>query len=149
MKKLESGRSMVEMLGVLAIIGVLSVGGIAGYSLAMRRHRANQILDIASKYAVIVYNQCQKKISDGLASDAPDCFYTEADVISFKDAGIGTLPAGLIGFASTGFTVDPKTGYDTFVTYLEFSDPKLCQTVGSVTGTGCGSNYVSLKIKQN
>ena len=30
MKKNESGRSMVEMLGVLAIIGVLSVGGIAG-----------------------------------------------------------------------------------------------------------------------
>ena len=28
----ENGRSMVEMLGVLAIIGVLSVGGIAGYS---------------------------------------------------------------------------------------------------------------------
>ena len=29
------GRSMIEMLGVLAIIGVLSVGGIAGYSKAM------------------------------------------------------------------------------------------------------------------
>ena len=26
----ESGRSMIEMLGVLAIIGVLSVGGIQG-----------------------------------------------------------------------------------------------------------------------
>ena len=29
------GRSMIEMLGVLAIVGVLSVGGIAGYSKAM------------------------------------------------------------------------------------------------------------------
>ena len=29
------GRSMIEMLGVLAIIAVLSVGGIAGYSKAM------------------------------------------------------------------------------------------------------------------
>lgn len=28
----EAGRSMIEMLGVLAIVGVLSVGGIAGYS---------------------------------------------------------------------------------------------------------------------
>ena len=34
MMKNESGRSMVEMLGVLAIIGVLSVGGIAGYTTA-------------------------------------------------------------------------------------------------------------------
>ena len=33
----EKGRSMIEMLGVLAIIGVLSVGGIAGYSKAMMK----------------------------------------------------------------------------------------------------------------
>ena len=37
----ESGRSMIEMLGVLAIIGVLSVGGIAGYSKAMMMWRSN------------------------------------------------------------------------------------------------------------
>jgi len=36
------GRSMVEMLGVLAIIGVLSVGAIAGYSSAMTKHKLNK-----------------------------------------------------------------------------------------------------------
>ena len=36
------GRSMVEMLGVLAIIGVLSVGAIAGYSKAMMKYRLNK-----------------------------------------------------------------------------------------------------------
>ena len=41
----QSGRSMVEMLGVLAIIGVLSVGGISGYSKAMAKYRANKTLD--------------------------------------------------------------------------------------------------------
>ncbi|MDY4885962.1 MAG: type II secretion system protein [Alphaproteobacteria bacterium] len=40
--KSENGRSMVEMLGVLAIIGVLSVGAIAGYSKAMMKHKLNQ-----------------------------------------------------------------------------------------------------------
>ena len=35
----QSGRSMVEMLGVLAIIGVLSVGGIYGYSKAMAKFK--------------------------------------------------------------------------------------------------------------
>ena len=39
----QEGRSMVEMLGVLAIIGVLSIGGIAGYRMAMNRYQANQI----------------------------------------------------------------------------------------------------------
>ena len=49
----ESGRSMVEMLGVLAIIGVLSIGGIAGYTMAMNRYRANELLDTAAKVAVV------------------------------------------------------------------------------------------------
>ena len=37
-----TGRSMVEMLGVLAIIGVLSVGAIAGYSKAMMKYKLNK-----------------------------------------------------------------------------------------------------------
>ena len=41
----ESGRSMVEMLGVLAIIGVLSGAGLAGYSHAMKKHKLNQTLE--------------------------------------------------------------------------------------------------------
>ncbi len=36
---------MIEMLGVLAIIGVLSVGGIAGYSKAMSVYRNNKTID--------------------------------------------------------------------------------------------------------
>lgn len=40
--KNQQGRSMIEMLGVLAIIGVLSVGGIAGYSKAMEMWRINK-----------------------------------------------------------------------------------------------------------
>ncbi|MBQ8671863.1 MAG: hypothetical protein IJ525_05005 [Alphaproteobacteria bacterium] len=39
------GRSMIEMLGVLAIIGVLSVGGIAGYSKAMTKYRINKTIE--------------------------------------------------------------------------------------------------------
>ena len=41
----QSGRSMVEMLGVLAIIGVLSAGGLAGYSKAMFKHKLNTTMD--------------------------------------------------------------------------------------------------------
>ena len=36
------GRSMVEMLGVLAIIGVLSIGAISGYSKAMTKYKLNK-----------------------------------------------------------------------------------------------------------
>ena len=41
----QSGRSMVEMLGTLAIIGVLSIGGIMGYSYAVDKYHANQIMN--------------------------------------------------------------------------------------------------------
>jgi len=41
----ENGRSMVEMLGVLAIIGVLSAGGLAGYSKAMFKHKLNSTME--------------------------------------------------------------------------------------------------------
>ena len=43
MKNQESGRSMIEMLGVLAIIGVLSVGGLSVYSQAMHRYKVAQV----------------------------------------------------------------------------------------------------------
>lgn len=41
----EAGRSMIEMLGVLAIVGVLSVGGIAGYSKAMVKNKNIKLID--------------------------------------------------------------------------------------------------------
>ena len=47
----QSGRSMIEMLGVLAIVGVLSVGGIAGYSKAMMKFKINKIAAQVSQIA--------------------------------------------------------------------------------------------------
>ena len=46
------GRSMIEMLGVLAIIGVLSVGGIAGYSKAMEKYKLNKAID---EYSFMIF----------------------------------------------------------------------------------------------
>ena len=48
----EQGRSMIEMLGVLAIIGVLSVGGIAGYSKAMSVYRTNKTINEISHVVI-------------------------------------------------------------------------------------------------
>ena len=53
----ESGRSMVEMLGVLAIIGILSIGGLSGYSRAMKKYRANELINEASRRAISVAEQ--------------------------------------------------------------------------------------------
>ena len=50
-----TGRSMVEMLGVLAIIGVLSVGAIAGYSKAMMKYKLNKQAVTSILFIVISY----------------------------------------------------------------------------------------------
>ena len=39
----QTGRSMIEMLAVLAIIGVLSIAALVGFTYAMNKHRANTV----------------------------------------------------------------------------------------------------------
>lgn len=56
MKSNQDGRSMIEMLGVLAIVGVLSVGGITGYSKAMAKARNNQFINQASELVMNIRN---------------------------------------------------------------------------------------------
>ena len=54
----ENGRSMIEMLGVLAIVGVLSVGGMSGYSKAMMTYRSNkQLNQLVSVITGIINNK--------------------------------------------------------------------------------------------
>ena len=59
----QSGRSMVEMLGVLAIIGVLSIGGISGYSKAMAKYRVNKTLDQISMLVINIRTLYSSAIS--------------------------------------------------------------------------------------
>ena len=63
-KLMQSGRSMIEMLGVLAVVGVLSIGGVAGYRYAMAKHKQNEffshlsilLMDRTTKAKTGVYN---------------------------------------------------------------------------------------------
>ncbi|MBP5534077.1 MAG: prepilin-type N-terminal cleavage/methylation domain-containing protein [Alphaproteobacteria bacterium] len=69
MKSSQKGRSMIEMLSVLAIAGILSTVGIAGYVMAMNRYRANQILDYVNRCALIA----QTNSKEGYAVDDAFC----------------------------------------------------------------------------
>ena len=73
----QSGRSMVEMLGVLAIIGILSIGGVTGYSYAMDKHCANQIIKDVNLRAVDLIAQTNRKgplsLSEWPTKTGDDC----------------------------------------------------------------------------
>ena len=49
---LESGRSLIEMLGVLAVMGVLTIGAMAGFNYAMNKQRANATVNYVNQLAI-------------------------------------------------------------------------------------------------
>ena len=120
--KSQSGRSMVEMLGVLAIIGVLSIGGIAGYTMAMNRYKANEILAAAAQVAVIGQTANMGDGADQTAANAlgrtPDgvdaITYTASTGAILLDgvdtAGIGSAINSIVGGTPCGET--PTDGGD-------------------------------------
>lgn len=48
----ESGRSLIEILGVLAVMGVLTIGAIAGFNYAMNKQRANETVNYVNQLAI-------------------------------------------------------------------------------------------------
>lgn len=96
----ESGRSMVEMLGTLAIIGVLSIGGIAGYSYGIDKYHANAIVNDVNLRAVDLLSQLSQGHTPNLDSwettsagqypislnsdNAPTNYYIKVEQVPFE-----------------------------------------------------------------
>ena len=101
-KSFELGRSMIEMLGVLAIIGVLSVGGIAGYSKAMMKFKINKVVDNVSTIVTNIKTiYAQQKNYNGLDT---------ATAIS-----IGAVPDELGTSTASNFTLTNSFGGSVFI----------------------------------
>ena len=104
-----SGRSMIEMLGVLAIIGVLSVGGIAGYSKAMETYKINktkqQIAEIITNIQTLYM---QQKDFNGLDNTTavqmgivPDDLKTSGNGDYTDITNVFGSPVGIIGYGKS------------------------------------------------
>ena len=74
----ESGRSMVEALGVLAIMGVLAIGGIAGYRYAIDKYNANEIINDVKKRAVVISQQL------AVGGNCMDCSTVDIAALKYK-----------------------------------------------------------------
>ena len=103
MKQFESGRSMVEVLAMLAIAGIIGAAGVGGYTVAMKKHRANELIHEAAGRALAVSQQ--------LAVDR------KLDEIDFggypvKDTGYGKFSDKPIPLAGGEFFKIPITGMD-------------------------------------
>jgi len=64
MQMFQKGRSMIEMLGVLAIIGVLSIGGLLGYRRAVTKYLTNNIIDDINLSGFLVMDELFSSLPD-------------------------------------------------------------------------------------
>ena len=102
---------MVEMLGVLAIIGVLSVAGIKGYTIAMRKYYANEIAQAIAMMGAAM------KTANGGAGVEPNTDYTDLLKESSVPSGVNSL----------------KATDDTTIV-LKANDENLCEAVAQLFG---------------
>ena len=113
-KKVQSGRSMIEMLGVLAIVGILSAGGIAGYSMAMQSYKVSALtekVNLIAQQARILYEGGQYDEAD-MDKELVRSGMLNAD-ISGNAAGqqIANPFGGYLEVKSTGSTSSPATEF--------------------------------------
>ena len=64
MRKNQIGRSMIEMLGVLAVVGLLSIGGLVAYRRAMIRHLANSVIEDINLAGFVLLDGLYKELPD-------------------------------------------------------------------------------------
>ena len=129
-RKNETGRSMVEMLGVLAIMGVLSVGGVYGYGVAMKKHKANELLHQASMLATTISAQIQSK------GELPQ------NIENFGDAKYGT------------FNPPSEANAEQFTMQITDMDSAVCEQMekmagGMVRQAECSETTLTLTYNNN
>ena len=124
----ETGRSMVEMLGVLAIVGVLSVGGVYGYGVAMKKHKANELLHQASMLAATISAQAMS--NDGKLPET---------ITDFGSTSYGKFPT------TVGETAD-KTGFTITISELDGSVCSQLKKGGMVQNVDCNPDAKTATI---
>ena len=155
MKINESGRSMIEMLGVLAIIGVLSVGGIAGYSKAMSKYRVNKTVDQISHIAAntrILFGSQTSYAALGASASAAKTIIDKAKLFPQEMGSDGNYYnpfQGKVDIKSAkrfkGDTADKA-----FVVTYEGIPEEACVDLATLDwGTGSGGGLVALGVNQD
>lgn len=147
-KKMESGRSMIEMLGVLAIIGVLSVGGINMITKMQDSYEATQIIDETGDLA----NHAKKLVREyradgntagsmvaylGHAKGLPEALYN-----GYDDCG-----GNLCGTADTAYDVIYNNSYGVFaVTVDNLSEESCMQMSTNNWGGPASSGFLGMGV---
>lgn len=145
-KSEQSGRSMVEMLGVLAIIGVLSVGGIAGYSKAMAKFKLTKAMDQVSTTVTNIRTLYSGQPNyDGLTTTtAIRMGAVGAEMLN----GVANTTATAAYNAFNGRVfIAAATGGQSFIVAFAGLGKEACVSLGTADwGSGSGSGLISVGV---
>lgn len=121
----EYGRTMLETLSVLAVMGVLSVGGVAGYKTAMERYKANNLMHEVTLRAATVSSSMMLGLAPTLSEYSQNSDYV--DGINFS-----------IGKPSK-FSTPPGPDDWQFAIIMDGVPKNVCKRVFGIVGSG-GNN---------
>ena len=149
-KKMESGRSMIEMLGVLAIIGVLSVGGINMITKMQDSYETTQIIDETGDLANHAKKLVREYIADGHnagsmvsylghAKGLPEALYN-----GYNDCG-----GNLCGTADTAYDVVYSSNGVFAVTVDNLSEEACMQMSTNNWGGPASSGFLGMGVVSN
>lgn len=145
-KNEQTGRSMVEMLGVLAIIGVLSVGGIAGYSKAMTKFKITKTFDQVSMMVANIRTlySGQRNYSGLATSLALNMGVAPAEM---EGPAAGTLVNAFQGTVTLGTgTYNTQANAVFYVSYGNMGKEACVQIITADWGSGASSGFIGLTV---
>lgn len=153
----EQGRSMIEMLGVLAIVGVLSVGGIAGYSKAMNKFKTNKLIEQVNMISTNIRTlYSSQKSYEGLGNGAairtgvlPNEMYGDASNVSATDssATITNAFAGSVKIQPGSVKEDSPSDNGAFVISMDKIPEAACVSIATTEwGGDAGGGLLAIEI---
>ncbi|MBR6356309.1 MAG: hypothetical protein IKR92_05595 [Alphaproteobacteria bacterium] len=155
MKKIntnQSGRSMIEMLGVLAVIGVLTVGGFSLVSKVTTAHKSNVTIDeigtLANKARTVFHEYVlDKKEGDALNFSTFNAYLANAKAFpaSVEANDDGFLSQNDIQYDLQHITSSKDVDY--FYIKISQLDNEMCMTVSQSTwGSPSLNGYVGICV---
>lgn len=145
-KNEQTGRSMVEMLGVLAIIGVLSVGGIAGYSKAMTKFKITKTMDQVSMTVANIRTlySGQRNYNGLVTANALDMGVVPAEM---EGAAANTLVNAFQGAVTIGTINYNNQNASAFrISYENMGQEACVQLITSDWGSGASSGFIGIQV---
>ena len=132
------GRSMVEMLGVLAIIGVLSVGAIGGYGKAMFKYKLNKQTEQLNQVIGTIVRYKSSLMLNPASADAPVSDYQVVPLLK----KLGEIPKEM-------YTSDERFIKDAFGTQYYVYNRSTYKNIVSLRTSDLGRNESSFQICKN